>query len=152
MEGDGYTLVRHAIPQLAGKLSTWAAHMENKSEPDYSLGFAVSRHIQFDEHGYITVPEHVKPLVFNENEHEAPTPTGSRHEQRRKKRGAKKVKRREGSDQHPALEELSSSDLDTNSDVDEGLSAAPGDDLDPEDQPPGTVKKASSAEARMASR
>jgi hypothetical protein len=50
----------HNISQLAAKLLTWAVHMENKSEPDYSLGFTVFRYIQFDAQGHITVPEHVK--------------------------------------------------------------------------------------------
>jgi hypothetical protein len=53
--------------------------------------------------------------------------------------------RREGSDQHPALEELPSSDSDTNPGAEDDLLTAPGDDLDPEDQPPGTVKKAPSS-------
>jgi hypothetical protein len=79
LEGGGYVLVQHSIPQLAAKLSTWAAHMESKSEPDYSLGFTVSKDIHFDKHGDITVPAHVQPLISNSNEHEskAHTPTGS---------------------------------------------------------------------------
>jgi hypothetical protein len=44
-DGDGYVLVFHNIPQLAAKLSTWAGHMESKSEPDYALGFTVSKEI-----------------------------------------------------------------------------------------------------------
>jgi hypothetical protein len=95
MEGDGYVLVRHSIPQLAAKLSTWVAHMENKSEPDYSLGFTVSKDIQFNKHGNIIVPAHVQPLISNKQESKAHTPTGSRHEQRRKKHGATKIKRGE---------------------------------------------------------
>jgi hypothetical protein len=110
--------------------------MESKSEPAYSLGFTAPKDIRFDKHGDIAVPAHVRPLVFNEQEPEAHTPTGSRHEQGRKKHGATKIKRREASDQHPALEELSSfdSDVDPNSDGDR--SEASGDDLGPEDQPP----------------
>jgi hypothetical protein len=77
--------------------------MENKSEPDYTLGFTVSRDIKFTEHGNTIVPAHVKPLVFRDQEHGAATPTGSRHEQR-----TKKVGRRERSNQHPALAELQS--------------------------------------------
>jgi hypothetical protein len=70
MEGDGHVLVLHSIParQLAAKLSTWVAHMENKSEPDYTLGFTVSKDIRFDRHGNIIVPAHVQPLIFNEQE------------------------------------------------------------------------------------
>jgi hypothetical protein len=77
LEGGGYVLVQHSIPQLAAKLSTWAAHMESKSEPDYSLGFTVSKDIHFDKHGDITVPAHVQPLISNEHESKAHTPTGS---------------------------------------------------------------------------
>jgi hypothetical protein len=71
MEGGGYVLARHSIPQLAAMLSTWAAHMESKSEPDYSLGFTVSKDIHFDKHGDIIVPAHVQPLISNEHESKA---------------------------------------------------------------------------------
>jgi hypothetical protein len=37
----------HNISQLAAKLSTLAGHIANKAEPDYSLGFTVSKDIQF---------------------------------------------------------------------------------------------------------
>jgi hypothetical protein len=146
MEGGGYVLVLHSIPQLAAKLSTWVAHMENKSEPDFSLGFTVSKDIRFDKHGDIIVPAHVQPLVFNEQESKAHTPAGSRHQQRKKKHGAMKMNRREASGQHPALAELQESDSASGSGYDGDDSAASGDDLDPEDQPPGTVQKSLSAE------
>ena len=59
--------------------------MEHKSEPDYTLGFTVSRDIHFDKHGNIIVPAHVEPLIFREQGYGSSTPTGSRHEQRKKK-------------------------------------------------------------------
>ena len=83
-------------------------------------------------------------MIFDEQESKAHTPTGSRHEQRKKKHGATKIKRREASGQHPTLEELSSSDSDVDPNSDEDRSTASGDDLDPEDQPPGTVRKVAS--------
>jgi hypothetical protein len=78
----------HNISQLAARLSTWAImHIVNKAEPDYSLGFTVSKDIQFDAHGDIIVPAHVKPLLFrtpdrsDDEEEIVITPTGNRHEQ-----------------------------------------------------------------------
>ena len=142
MEGDGYVLVSHNITQLAAKLSTMAEHMEHKSEPDYTLGFTVSRDIHFDKHGNIIVPAHVEPLIFREQGYGSSTPTGSRHEQRKQK--AKK--RREGSNQHPTLAELTPNDSEPDTSSGGHRSAESGDDLDPEDQPPGTVQKSSGTE------
>jgi hypothetical protein len=83
----------------------------------------------------------VKPLIFDN------TPMGSRHEQRKKKDGATKIKRREASGEHPALAELHEPDSASGSGYDDHDSAAPDDDLGPEeDQPPGTAQKESSAE------
>ena len=133
IEGDGYVLVSHNITQLAAKLSTMAEYMEHKSEPDYTLGFTVSRDIHFDKHGNIIVPAHVEPLIFREQGYGSSTPTGSRHEQRKQK--AKK--RREGSNQHPTLAELTPNDSEPDTSSGGDRSAESGDDLDPEDQPPG---------------
>jgi hypothetical protein len=102
---------------------------------------AISKDIKFNKHGNTIVPAHVQPLIFNEQEFKAHTPTGSRHKQRRKKHGPTNIKRREASGQHPALEELPSSDSNVDPNSDEDRATASGDDLDPEDQPPGTVRK-----------
>jgi hypothetical protein len=54
-EGGGYVLVLHSIPQLAARLSTWVAHMEDKSEPNYALGFTVPGYLEtYDSTGMAT--------------------------------------------------------------------------------------------------
>jgi hypothetical protein len=147
MEGNGYVLVLHSIPQLAAVCSD--IDMGGPHGEQIGTGLLtrvhsiISKDIQFNKHGNTIVPAHVQSLISNEQESKAHTPTGAHVTSRGRRSMARRRLREEkqavSTQPWRSCRHRTRMSTRTLTRIDRQLPATTW--TLTEDQPPGTVKK-----------